>query len=324
MPSHELHRKWAERFGITEISTEVDSIIDDRSHHDAVNTVLNYGADLSAVLELFEGKTLSKIIESFLRNRFLNKKTQRRAERFSSEGEGVRITAEIRDRYGIEGLRAMVCHIALDYIEQLYLRNRSTEEISRRIRWGKKGERLYFLLREANLECLYRHVDGIIGDISKRKEPSQRLIFQWKEDERLRKTAEGIDGYIFVDSRKYPPLFAIKKIKAEIKKIKKGNGVRVGIALNRWTVFMKHGYGIPKGPDGEYIDARKIREEIHSISTRLRERYLIERHLMPQVGFQTESLSDGSIKNYHTLEFEIFSFGDLEIVLNDLNQERQR
>jgi hypothetical protein len=124
MPSHELHRRWAERFGINgEISTEVDRIIDATRHHDIVNTVLSYGTDQSAVSMLLDGRNLDEIRGSLTRltRNYYDRRTQERVSRIFLEDEtGVMIAAGIRDQYGIEGLRAMVCHIALDYIEQLY------------------------------------------------------------------------------------------------------------------------------------------------------------------------------------------------------------
>jgi len=324
MPSHELHRKWAERFEINgEISTEVDIIIDDPRHHDVVNTVLNYGTDQSAVSMLLEGKTLQEIKDSLTRltRNYYNRRTQERVRRIFSEDEtGVMIAAGIRNKYGIEGLRAMVCHIALDYIEQLYLRGYPPEEISRRVRAGKRGEMLGFLLthKKANLKCMYDYLNDIIEDISRRKPPSRRLTSQREEDERLRRIFEGIDGHIFVYGKKYAFFVAaIKKIKAETER---GNRIRVGIALRKWVVIRKHGYGIPKSPDGEYIEEGRINEEIYSIAMRIKERYSIERKLIPrfEFGCEIESRSDGSIVKHHTLEVEISSFEDFEIVLCEL------
>mgnify|MGYP001062834657 CR=1 FL=1 len=321
MPSHELHRKWAERIGINgEISTEVDRIIDAPRHHDVVNTALNYGIDYSAVLMLFEGKTLHEIKESltWLTRNYYGRRTQERVGQIFSEDEtGVRIAAGIRDKYGIEGLRAMVCHIALDYIEQLYLRGYSREKIIEKIGEGKKGERLWSLLTKADLDGLYRHVEEIIEDISRRKPPSQILISQREEDERLWRMAGGIEGYIFVYDKKYPqPFFALKEIKAETKK---GKRVHVDIALREWKIIKKHGYGIPKSSDGKYIDEREINEEIQPIVMRIIERCPIERlKLHPQIGFRSESRSNGSIVEYHTIEVTISSFEDFEYVLDEL------
>lgn len=277
---------------------------------------MNYGTDQSAVSMLLEGKTLHEIKESLTRltRNYYNRRTQERVRRIFSEDEtGVMIAAGIRDKYGIEGLRAMVCHIALDYIEQLYLRNYSTEEISWRIQGGKKGERLSLLLKKANLDYLYDYLNNIIEDISRRRAPSQILNSQREEDERLRGIAEGIDGYIFVNGKKLQPLFGIKRIKAEIRR---GGRVRVGIALRRWTVRKRYGI-MPLTLNGEYIEEDRISAGIHPIVMRIIERYPIERPLMPSVNSRVESRGNDSIV-YHTLEVEISSFEDFEIVLREV------
>jgi hypothetical protein len=172
------------------------------------------------------------------------------------------------------------------------------------------------LLKKANLESLYDYLNDIIEDISRRKPPSQILISQQEEDEKLRGIAERMDGYIFVDGRKLQPLFGIKRIKAEIRK---GGRVRVGIALRRWTVRRRYGI-MPLTLNGEYIEEDRISAGIHLIVMRIIERYLIDRHLRPSVNSRVESRGNDSIV-YHILEVEISSFEDFETVLNELNQE---
>lgn len=61
MPSHKLHRKWAEEYGFDgETANEIDRIIDDRKHHDAVKVMVTNMIAMEAVAMLMNGDSLEE------------------------------------------------------------------------------------------------------------------------------------------------------------------------------------------------------------------------------------------------------------------------
>ena len=116
-------------------------------------------------------------------------------------------------------------HVALDYIEQLYLRGYKDWEIRDRIRYGKK-KRLYYLLKSAGLDdFIDKNLEKILRDIKDSKSPSKVM----KEgQERYRKILNMLKeqdiSAIVINGTPYPPSTGIRKLQSILKR---GDGQRL-------------------------------------------------------------------------------------------------
>ncbi|WP_456394318.1 hypothetical protein [Thermococcus sp.] len=238
MPSHELHRKWAEEYGFDgEIANEIDRIIDDRRHHDAVKVMVTNMIAMEAVAMLMNGDSPEEAKSALVGMSWMfPKKVREYAEILFTEYDttGMKVIKRIYDEYGPDGLRIAVLHVALDYIEQLYLRGYKDWEIRDRIRYGKK-ERLYYLLKSAGLnDFIDKNLEKILRDIKDSKSPS-KVMKEGQEKYRkiLNMLKEQDISAIVINGTPYPPSTGIRKLQSILKR---GGWATVGL-VSREHVF---------------------------------------------------------------------------------------
>jgi hypothetical protein len=223
MPSHKLHRKWAEQCGIDGgIAHEVDVLIDDVKHHDAVKIMVTNMIALEATVGLLRGESPDKIKTRLVTlSRFFPKNVREYAKNLFTplDPPGIIVIREIHERYGTEGLRAAVLHVVLDYIEQLYLRGYDKERIAEALISGKK-ERIKYLLEEAGLEdCIYDHLDEVLDDIKASKPPSKVLTRDLEQHREIVRTlSENGVKAIVVEGKPYSLVTGVRKVKSLLRK----------------------------------------------------------------------------------------------------------
>ncbi len=109
MPSHRLHRKWAEECGFDgEFANEIDRIIDDMEHHDAVKVMVTHVISTEAVVRLIHGLTLGEVKKSLIKfSKMFPRNVRKEAQYLFTEldSKGIKIIKKIYDEYGIEGLK---------------------------------------------------------------------------------------------------------------------------------------------------------------------------------------------------------------------------
>ncbi|NJF25849.1 hypothetical protein [Thermococcus sp. Bubb.Bath] len=223
MPSHKLHRKWAEQCGIDgEIAHEVDILIDDMRHHDAVKIMITNMIALEATVGLLRGENPEDVKRQLVTlSKFFPRDVRKYAENLFTplDPPGLIVIREIYEKYGTEGLQAAVLHVVLDYIEQLYLRGYDEERIAEALNSGKR-ERIRYLLEEAGLEdCIYDHLDEILGDIKASKPPSKNLTKDLEQHrEIVRALSENGVKAIVVEGKPYSPATGVRKVKSLLRK----------------------------------------------------------------------------------------------------------
>ncbi len=110
-------------------------------------------------------------------------------------------------------------HVVLDYIEQLYLRGYTEEQIREALISGKRG-RIRYLLKEAGLEdCIYNHLDEILYDIKASKPPSKALTKDLEEHREIVSalSEEGIRA-IVIEGKPYSLVTGVRKIKSLLRR----------------------------------------------------------------------------------------------------------
>ncbi|EEB73712.1 hypothetical protein [Thermococcus sp. AM4] len=256
MPSHKLHRKWAEECGINgDLANEVDRIIDDMSHHDSVKVMITNMIAMEAVVRLIRGNSPEDIKESLLR---LSKMFPNNVRKYAKilftdrDTTGMKVIKEIYDTYGVEGLKAAILHVVLDYIEQLYLRGYDIDEIKRRIGlrgllWGaseRKGERISYLLEEAGFkECITRNIEIILRDIKFSKPPSKAMEKDLKVHQKVLNYLKSRDIVaIVINGFVYSLVPGVRRLNSILKK---QGIVRVGLVKRKHRFKEKILVGMP-------------------------------------------------------------------------------
>jgi len=249
MPSHKLHRKWAERCGIEdEIAHEVDVIVDDMRHHDAVKIMVTNVIALEATVGLLHGESPEKIKERLINfSKFFSKNVREYAKNLFTplDPPGLIVIREIYEKHGKEGLLAAILHVVLDYIEQLYLRGYTEEQIKEALTSGKRG-RIRYLLKEAGLEeCIHDHLDEILHDIKASKPPSKALTKDLEEHREIVSalSEEGIRA-IVIERKPYSLVTGIRKIKSLLRKREM---IEVGLVYEDGVFREKTTGGLPTG-----------------------------------------------------------------------------
>lgn len=238
MPSHKLHRKWAEEYGFDgEIANEIDRIIDDRKHHDSVKVMVTNMIAMEAVAMLINGVPPEKAKSTLVRmSKMFPKKVRDYAEILFTERDttGMKVIKQIYDEYGPDGLKIAVLHITLDYIEQLYLRGYTEEEIAYKLKHGKK-ERIDYLLKEAGLDTfIEENLGRILQDIKASKRPSRAMKEDQKEYMRILDVLNKQNvSVLVINGTPYPLSTGIRKLQSIIKK---GGWATVGL-VKREHIF---------------------------------------------------------------------------------------
>ncbi|ASJ08123.1 hypothetical protein A3L11_02325 [Thermococcus siculi] len=197
-------------------------LIDDMEHHDAVKIMITNMIALEATVGLLRGESPDEIKSRLVKfSRFFSKNVREYAKNLFTplDPPGLIVIREIHERYGTEGLRAAVLHVVLDYIEQLYLRGYDKERIAEALISGKK-ERIKYLLEEAGLEdCIYDHLDEILGDIKASKSPSKALTKDLEQHrEIVRALSENGVKAIVVEGKPYSLVTGVRKVKSLLRK----------------------------------------------------------------------------------------------------------
>lgn len=231
VPSHKLHRKWAEEWGFDgEIANEIDRIIDDMEHHDAVKVMVTNMIAMEAVAMLMEGVSPERIKSTLVgMSKMFPRKVREYAEILFTEYDttGMKVIKRIYDEYGAEGLKIAVLHVALDYIEQLYLRGYKDWEIMDKLRYGKR-ERFHYLLKEAGLDkFIEKNFERILWDIKASKSPSKAIREKQREyTEILDMLKEQNISAIVINGTPYSPSTGIRKLQSILKR---GGWATVGL-----------------------------------------------------------------------------------------------
>ena len=129
--------------------------------------------------------------------------------------------ANIRNQFGIEGIKATLSHVALDYIAELIKRGFTKEEIWKKLEkilteWKREAEynhREELTELTKNIEITFNQ---IFADVSREVKPSPAKIQQRKEFERIAKL--GVPGVFKVDGYKLHSTAALIKINSKLKK----------------------------------------------------------------------------------------------------------
>ncbi len=184
IPSWKIHEKWCEALGIRkEVCLKVNRIIDSPPH-DSVDRLLKWGW----ARELFESGELNMPIGAIGRDDYYKVTSK---------------LAEITNKFGQEGVKATLSHVALNRIAEL-------------VELGFDKEGIRKKLIEADLMKYIPEYDQAFADVFHEVKPSESKIKRRKKFEELARSE--VYGVFYTRGRLFPAVPGLVYVKSKIKK----------------------------------------------------------------------------------------------------------
>ncbi|WP_456449925.1 hypothetical protein [Palaeococcus sp. (in: euryarchaeotes)] len=239
MPSWEIHRKWANKLGISKnVADEVNRLIDfperwfEEKYPERYDRIMNR-LEVLRITDIFDADPCIALLKSSLAMNVFGHDVGR-----GRKWQGELQLKCIFNQYGIQGVKAALLHHILDYIETT---TGEKHDVLNRIKQKLQGTRFDGVLFQI-LSFVDAHWSEILQDLNKRSIRKRSS----------RASIKGIKGVFIVDGVILPPVPAILKIRKEVK-----HGKRV------WVEWSYSSYRIRRTISSE-LELNELISEIKS------------------------------------------------------------